>query len=87
MKSNPAKYMYHIEDKTVDEHCLSIQSTEAEIDDVDNQALYDILLEPAGLGLDILDLNRYNGDSIYVQSRMPERAAGNDCVIRLLYRP
>jgi len=87
MTSNPTLYAAFLAPKTIDEYTKDMMVVGQEIEDVGNAALYDAVLGPAGLGMEILYLNRSEGERIGVQERMPEEGVKGKGVVRLLYRP
>ena len=87
MTTNSDDYVFFLEGKTIAEYCKDMLVVAQEIDDIGNAALYDILLKPAGFGLEILYLNRSASDHIDIQSRIPDALHNEDSIVRLLYRP
>ncbi|KAI1779221.1 cysteine proteinase [Hypoxylon cercidicola] len=91
LKGNFAQYQPWI-DTTV-EHYIeeTINPVGREIDHIGVVLLYDVLLKPAGMVLEIAYLDRSEGHEVNVH-RMPEEANGQDPsilgpIIYLLYRP
>jgi ubiquitin thioesterase protein OTUB1 len=66
----------------------NIEAANCEIDDVGVAALSNVLLKPAGIGLEILYLDRSIGDEANVHElSSPVNFNGLSPMIRLLYRP
>ena len=87
MTAYSEEYIYFLDGKTIAEYCKDMLVVGQEIDDIGNAALYDVLLKPAGFGLEILYLNRSASAHIDIQSRIPETLHNEDSIVRLLYRP
>ncbi|MBE7181867.1 MAG: hypothetical protein INR71_11795, partial [Terriglobus roseus] len=69
----------------------NIDPSQCEIEHLGLNALYDVLLKPAGIALEVLYLDRSPGTDVYPHRFDPIDAAGasiaNAPTIRLLYRP
>lgn len=72
---------------TIDKFVDEMKLVEFQLEEISTAALYDFVLEPAGFGLEVLNLHRNAGDTVDSISRIPLRLAGEDTIIRLLYRP
>lgn len=85
MKLNPHRYQAFLS-LPLDQYCAQrIETVRTEIDEVGLQALVDGVIEGAGFGVEILYLDRSEGDSVtphQLSSNCPDGAT-----IRLLYRP
>ncbi|KAJ5336529.1 Ovarian tumor otubain [Penicillium brevicompactum] len=85
MKLNPGRYQAFLH-LPVDRYCASrVDTVKTEIDEVGLQALIDGVIEGSGFGVEILYLDRSEGDVVtphQLSSNCP-----NGATIRLLYRP
>lgn len=85
MKLNPNRYQAFLP-MPLDQYCSSrIDPVKTEIDEVGLQALIDGVIEGSGFGVEILYLDRSEGDVVtphQLSSNSP-----NGATIRLLYRP
>lgn len=85
MKLNPQRYQAFLS-MPLDQYCATrIETVKTEIDEVGLQALVHGVIESAGFGVEILYLDRSEGDAVtphQLTSSHPEGAT-----IRLLYRP
>lgn len=71
---------------SVDEYCAQfITAHQPEIDHPGVSALADVLLKPAGIGLDIIYLDRSTGSEVNAHDFAPN--LNGFATIRLLYRP
>ena len=93
MRSNPDLYQPYIIDYTVDQYCAAkIDPFAVEIEHYGIQALFDAVISPAGIHIEVLYLDRSPGDEVNTIS-FPD--PGNLTpshyldipTIRLLYRP
>lgn len=92
IKANPDEYSGWIYGQSLEEYVQTvIMSPMAEIDDVGIKAVFAVLLEPAGLALEIVKLDLSAGPEVYTIPFMPRDADGqetsNHAVVRLLHRP
>ena len=87
MKTRPQEYAPWLLGQTVDEFCNnSIMPIGSEIENVGLSALKDVALSPAGITLEVLYLDRSEGDEVNMHRFSP--VSGFDIgTIRLLYRP
>jgi hypothetical protein len=78
-------------DDDFDHYINNMQQASTEIDQVGLKAMHAVLLEQAGCGLEVLDLNRGQGNTVNVTSFEPQATGvfgGRDeAWVRLLYRP
>ncbi|KAI0018147.1 peptidase C65 Otubain-domain-containing protein [Xylariomycetidae sp. FL0641] len=72
-------------DGGLDSHIERIKGPSNEMESIDNTALSNILLGPAGMALKVVYLDRTDGDEANVHNLSPEEAHAG--VIYLLYRP
>ncbi|KAJ5769137.1 hypothetical protein N7520_003696 [Penicillium odoratum] len=85
MKLNPHRYQAFLS-LPLDSYCASrIDTVRTEIDEVGLQALVDGVIEGAGFGVEILYLDRSEGDAVTPHQLSPNRPS--EATIRLLYRP
>ncbi|KAF7623028.1 hypothetical protein AFLA_010340 [Aspergillus flavus NRRL3357] len=85
MKLNPHRYQAFLS-LPVDQYCATrIETVKTEIDEVGLQALVDGVVEPAGFAVEILYLDRSEGDAVTPHMLTPARPSV--VTIRLLYRP
>ncbi|KAJ5549016.1 hypothetical protein N7513_006250 [Penicillium frequentans] len=85
MKLNPLRYQAFLS-LPLDSYCGSrIETVRTEIDEVGLQALVDGVIEGAGFGVEILYLDRSEGDAVTPHQLSPIRPS--EATIRLLYRP
>ncbi|KAJ5623116.1 hypothetical protein N7490_011721 [Penicillium lividum] len=86
MKINPHRYQAFLSPLPLDSYCASrIDTVRTEIDEVGLQALVDGVIEGAGFGVEILYLDRSEGDAVTPHQLSPNRPS--EATIRLLYRP
>lgn len=70
----------------LDQYCASrVETVKSEIDEIGLQALIDGVIERSGFAVEILYLDRSQGDSVTPHLLTPSQA--NIATIRLLYRP
>ncbi|KAJ5930433.1 hypothetical protein N7466_005926 [Penicillium verhagenii] len=85
MKLNPHRYQAFLA-LPLDSYCATrIETVRTEIDEVGLQALVDGVIEGAGFGVEILYLDRSEGDAVTPHQLSPNRPS--EATIRLLYRP
>ncbi|CAL5866474.1 uncharacterized protein PFLUO_LOCUS682 [Penicillium psychrofluorescens] len=85
MKLNPHRYQAFLP-LPLDQYCATqVETVRTEIDEVGLQALVDCVIEGAGLGVEILYLDRSEGEAVTPHQLSPNRP--NIATIRLLYRP
>lgn len=85
MKLNPQRYQAFIP-MPLDQYCASrVETVKSEIDEIGLQALIDGVIERSGFAVEILYLDRSQGDSVTPHLLTPSQA--NIATIRLLYRP
>ena len=85
MKLNAHRYQAFLS-LPLDQYCATrIETVRTEIDEVGLQALVDGIIEGAGFGVEILYLDRSQGDAVTPHQLSPNRPPG--ATIRLLYRP
>ncbi|KAJ5114742.1 hypothetical protein NUU61_000501 [Penicillium alfredii] len=85
MKLNPHRYQAFLS-LPLDQYCATqVETVRTEIDEVGLQALVDGVIEGAGFGVEILYLDRSEGDAVTPHQLSPNRPSG--ATIRLLYRP
>lgn len=85
MKLNPQRYQAYLT-MSLDQYCATrIEPVRTEIDEVGLQALVDGVIEAAGFGVEILYLDRSEGEYVTPHQLSPNRPSG--ATIRLLYRP
>lgn len=85
MKLNPNRYQAFLP-MPLDQYCSSrIDPVKTEIDEVGLQALIDGVIEGSGFGVEILYLDRSEGD--VVTPHQLSSNSSNGATIRLLYRP
>lgn len=89
MKSRPEAWVSWLPDQSVERYCDDqIMPVGSEIDSVSLHALKDVLLEPAGIGLEVIYLDRSVGaevNTLLLNSVTSSDFTGG--TIRLLYRP
>ncbi|KAI9370733.1 peptidase C65 Otubain-domain-containing protein [Aspergillus egyptiacus] len=86
MKLNPHRYQNFLLSMTVDQYCATrIETVKSEIDELGLQALVDGVIEGSGLAVEILYLDRSQGDSVNLHPLSQTRQGVG--AIRLLYRP
>jgi len=70
----------------LDQYCATrVETVKTEIDEVGLQALVDGIIEGSGLAVEILYLDRSQGDAVTPHLLSPNRPS--PATIRLLYRP
>lgn len=85
MKLNPQEYQAFLS-MPLDQYCQQrIDTVRTEIDEVGLQALVNGVIKDAGFGVEILYLDRSEGDAVTPHQLTPATPAG--ATIRLLYRP
>lgn len=85
MKLNPHRYQAFLS-LPLDQYCATrIETVRTEIDEIGLQALVDGVIQGAGFGLEILYLDRSEGDSVTPHQVSPN--CPNGATICLLYRP
>ncbi|KAJ5111139.1 hypothetical protein N7532_001674 [Penicillium argentinense] len=85
MKLNPQRYQAYLT-LPLDQYCATrIEPVRTEIDEIGLQALVDGVLEGAEFGVEILYLDRSEGENVTPHQLTPIRPPG--ATIRLLYRP
>ena len=92
MKTHDAEYAPWLLGQTVDQYCdASILPVGAEIDHVGLTALKDVLLSPAGIALEVLYLDRSEGQEVTMHRFDPVNVVNTNGPVlgsvRLLYRP
>lgn len=85
MKLNAVRYQAFLS-APLEQYCASeIDTVRTEIDEVGLQALVDGVIQGAGFGVEILYLDRSEGDTVTPHQLSP--TCPSDVTIRLLYRP
>lgn len=85
MKLNQPRYQAFLS-MPVDQYCVTrIEPAKTEIDEVGLQALVDSVIEGSDIAVEILYLDRSQGDAVTPHLLTPNRQ--NLATIRLLYRP
>ncbi|KAF9889773.1 hypothetical protein FE257_006863 [Aspergillus nanangensis] len=85
MKLNPHRYQAFLP-LPLDQYCATrIETVKTEIDEVGLQALVDGVIEPSGISVEILYLDRSQGEAVTPHLLTPSRPTAS--TIRLLYRP
>lgn len=85
MKLNPHRYQCFLS-MPLDQYCATrVETVKTEIDEVGLQALVDGIIEGSGLAVEILYLDRSQGDAVTPHLLSPNRPS--PATIRLLYRP
>jgi ubiquitin thioesterase protein OTUB1 len=85
MKLNPQRYQAYLT-LPLDQYCATrIEPVRTEIDEIGLQALVDGVLEGAEFGVEILYLDRSEGENVTPHQLTPIRPPG--ATMRLLYRP
>lgn len=85
MKLNPSRYQAFLP-MSLNQYCSSrIDPVKTEIDEVGLQALIDGVIEGSGFGVEILYLDRSEGDVVTPHQLSSHNPSG--ATIRLLYRP
>lgn len=85
MKLNPHRYQAFLS-LPLDQYCATrIETVKTEIDEVGLQALIDGVIEASGFAVEILYLDRSEGDAVTPHIVTPARPSA--ATIRLLYRP
>jgi ubiquitin thioesterase protein OTUB1 len=85
MKLNPHRYQAFLP-LPLDQYCTTrIETVKTEIDEVGLQALVDGVIEPSGVAVEILYLDRSQGEAVTPHLLTPSRPSAS--TIRLLYRP
>lgn len=85
MKLNPQRYQAFVP-MPLDQYCATqVETVKSEIDEIGLQALIDGVIERSGFAVEILYLDRSQGDVVTPHLLTPSQA--NIATIRLLYRP
>lgn len=85
MKLNHVRYQAFLS-TPLDQYCSTqIEPTKTEIDEVGLQALVDSVIEGSGFAVEILYLDRSQGDAVTPHLLSPNRQTV--ATIKLLYRP
>lgn len=85
MKLNPQRYQAFIP-MPLDQYCATqVETVKSEIDEIGLQALVDGVIERSGFAVEILYLDRSQGDVVTPHLLTPSQA--HIATIRLLYRP
>jgi ubiquitin thioesterase protein OTUB1 len=93
VQSNSDNFKHFVPMGDVKTYCsLNIEAANSEVDNVAIVALSEAVITPAGIGFEIMYLDRSQGDEVNVtQFSQPTDHTGmplpNPPVIRLLYRP
>ena len=88
MKTRQEEYAPWLLGQTVDEYCnASVMPLGSEIENVGLSALKDVLLSPAGITLEVLYLDRSEGNEVNMHRFSPLKIGYDIGTIRLLYRP
>ncbi|QIW99209.1 hypothetical protein AMS68_004727 [Peltaster fructicola] len=89
MKTHPEEYVNYTPDLSIDRYVdESVLPYRAEIDHVGLSALNDVLLAPAGIGLEVLYLDLTPGPEVNLHNFTRSDQLGyTDTCVRLLYRP
>lgn len=89
MKTRDADYAPWLLGQTVDQYCQDqILPVLAEIEHVGLSALKDVLLGPAAISLEVMYLDRSEGDQVTMHRFDPVTNGGYTIgTVRLLYRP
>ena len=93
MRTNPEAYQPYIIDYTIDQYCAAkIDPFAVEIEHLGIQALFDAVIRPAGINIEVLYLDRSPGEEVntirFPDLDDPVRSHYlNIPTIRLLYRP
>ena len=92
MQRHQADFEPFLPGKNVVEYCKSaIEPNGSEIEHYGLRALSDLLLKPAGIGLEVFYLDRSPGEEVHTYKLDTTSASGDPLpgfpVIRLLYRP
>lgn len=91
MKSNAAMYEPFLSNFTIDQYRTAhIDPYQVEIEHLGMQACIDAILKPAGIAVDVLYLDRSEGEEVNTISWEPDVPNGRGGVaprLRLLYRP
>lgn len=89
MKTRPQEYApWLVNGQTIDEYIgASINPVGSELENLSMSVLKDVLLSPAGISLEVLYLDRSEGDQANLHRFSPEMVGYDIGTIRLLYRP
>lgn len=89
MKTHAQEYVpWLLNNQTVDEYIsASINAMASELENLSMSVLKDVLLSPAGISLEVLYLDRSEGDQANLHRFSPEMVGYDIGTIRLLYRP
>lgn len=90
MKSNAALYEPFLPGVTIDQYrAARIEPYQAEIEHLGMQALIDAILKPAGIAVDVMYLDRSEGEEVNTFNWEPEISDEGGIIpkLRLLYRP
>ncbi|KAJ5692386.1 Ovarian tumor otubain [Penicillium macrosclerotiorum] len=85
MKLNPQRYQAFLSLPLIKYCETRVETVRTEIDEVGLQALVDGVIDAAGFGVEILYLDRSEGEAVTPHQLSPNRPSG--ATIRLLYRP
>jgi len=87
MKTHPENYIGYMIGQTVDQYCdVHIMPMGAEIDHLGLSALKDVLLGPASIALEVMYLDRSEGNEVNFHRFDPINGY-TAATVRLLYRP
>lgn len=93
MKTSPDTYQPFIPDATVEQYCAAqIEPYQVEIDHIGMDALIDVLIKPAGFAVEVLYLDRSDGNEGNSHRFEATNSDGSPMypaapTIHLLYRP
>lgn len=90
MKTNATLYESFLPNITIDQYrAAHIDPHLVEIEHLGMQACIDAILKPSGIAVDVMILDRSEGDEVNTISWEPESPSGNGIIprLRLLYRP
>lgn len=90
MKRNAALYESFLTNVTIDQYrAAHIDPHLVEIEHLGMQACIDAILKPAGIAVDVMILDRSEGDEVNTITWEPEPLSVNTIIprLRLLYRP
>ena len=91
MKTYPASYSPFVLNETIDQYCSTkIEPFSVELEHLGLQALFDAIIKPAGIAMEILYLDRSVGDEVNTISWPIDNTSSRYFsipTIRLLYRP
>jgi ubiquitin thioesterase protein OTUB1 len=87
MKENAPLYEHWVQDGTIDTYRDTLQTVSAEMDELSLKAAYDLLCTPARVNIEVLYLDRSQGDTLTPHLYEPDVKTEPIATIRLLYRP